>query len=148
METTALVSTPSAWPAAATRSMFARVSGSFGIMVLQLTNATVELPVNCDAMENSNEQRWVKSALIPTINILENVGRLAAESCHVPFAEFPEHPQSHAAAMSSVGPSKACWRIEISHLNEERIRRAVYRSGESRVTDDRGESAPPSSSSV
>jgi len=106
--------------------MFARVSGSFGIIVLQLTNASVELPVNCEAMENSNEQRWVKSALMPTISILENEGRLAAESCHAPFAEFPAHPQSHAApTISSVGPTKACWCIQISLVNNERTRRAV-----------------------
>jgi len=85
-------------------------------------------------MENSNEQRWVKSALMPTISILENEGRLAPESCHAPFAEFPAHPQSHAApTSSSVGPTKACWRIQISLVNNERTRRAVYRSGEKKI---------------
>ena len=50
----------------------------------------VELPRNCDAMEYSNAQRWLKSVLTPTSSILENEGRAEAESCQVLLTEVAQ----------------------------------------------------------
>src|ERR1022692_3824777 len=109
METTALVSTASAWSDAATRSIFAAVSLSFGSIVSQLTNAVVESLSICDAMAHSNAQRWVKFALMPTISTLVIDGCRAADSCQAPWTdELPAHPESHATPMiTSVVPTRA-----------------------------------------
>src|SRR5208282_6161653 len=113
--------------AAAKRSIFVRVSGSVGIIELQLAIGIVELPENHDAMENSNAQRWLKSVLTPTISTRENEG-CGADFCHAPVTEaLPAHPESHATLrISSVNSTEANFtctrrrpvlRILISQMN-------------------------------
>jgi hypothetical protein len=88
--------------------MFARVSRSFGIIVLQLAIGKVELPENCDTMENSNAQRSSKFVLIPTMSTLEKEG--CGDTCQAPFTELllPAQPESHATLrISSVDATEA-----------------------------------------
>ena len=67
--------------------MFSRVSSAFGGITSQLTKASVVALLILDAMTRSNEHRWLKSGLIPTIRTRENDWSRETLSDQVPVTD-------------------------------------------------------------
>ena len=82
-----VASTASAFFAATAASMFSRVSSALGGITSQLTKASVVALLILDARTRSNEHRWLKSGLIPTIKTRENDWSRETLSDHSPVTD-------------------------------------------------------------